>query len=878
MEVRTLVRPPSLRIRSRALAVLLLALLGLVLIPPPVGAVPSGISFAAITPADGSTLFVARTAADNPLDPPTFQLKADVYLSNSSTSNETVTSAKFSYPGSGIPDRTYTPQSFDSMGNPSLFTIPASDTGRVPIYDGLDRDLSLPLPSTVRIEITFGFDPDPLVLEFDLAVRDNTTTLGAYFFPGKASDLPSGQYWIWRTRHTVDAGGGGGTLNPSTRGQRYGYDFGVARWSGSTWVEVKDGAPGTLADRENDDYLIWGLPLYAAADGTVVSCYRGEMDHDPDVFANITFENGGGNELIIQHGDELVSYSHMQFGYPPPELCPADGQNDGLSIPISAGQFIGVVGNTGRSTNPHLHFHSQFAAGGGPDTLEGVPLQFVNVRALGDDDSVANLGDSPTLRPLHGMTLHRQSLVLPNPCGLDDLPPTGATEVAKHGIPGECYQDVFNQIVSRGYRPVFVDGFDVGGALFFNAIFRPSEGAWIARHGLTGTEYQDLFDDLTEAGYRLHQVDSYLDGGSVRYAAIFEKRPGPAFAAFHGLNDAEYDQRLDDLSAAGFVAVNVSTVEMGGQLFWTGLFEHVSVNSWKVETVSDADYQDTFDANVDAGRLPIYVHAFNSGGLRFITGIWVNPIGGSWAAVHGRTGTEYQADWDANTGAGRLTRAVTGYDNGAGSARFAAVWRVRPSTTLTSTPPSITNQTSAVFEFTADTPFATFECRLNGSSFTNCSSPRLLTGLSEGSHTFRVRAVDRERVRDLTPATHTWLVDVTPPDVSFVGPPVDSKTVHGELKDDPVETTTIIGWGDIVATATDNLSGVASVEFEVNGAPVPAADVTHDLVADTWTFTFAPHLNGENTYVITVTATDHATNSASETFEIVGVKTNKPMK
>ena len=841
----------------------------------PASAVPPGISVAAITPADGSTLFVARTAANNPLDPPTFQLKADVYLQNLGGMDQVVTSVTFSYPGSGISDRTYTPQSFDSMGNPSLFTIPAIDVGRVPIYDGLGRDLPLPLPPAVQIEITFGLDPDPLELEFELAIRDNTTTLGSYFFPAKASDLDPDQHWIWLTRHTVDAGGGGGTLNPSTRSQRYGYDFGVARWTGTTWSELVDGAPGAIADRENDDYLIWETPLYAAADGTIVSCYRGEMDHDPDIFANITFENGGGNELIILHGNERVSYSHMQFGTIPLELCPNDGQNDGLNIPISAGQSIGLVGNTGRSTNPHLHFHSQFNPAGGPDNLEGVPLQFVNVRALGDDKNVANLGNSPNLRPLHGKTLHRHSLILPNPCGLDDLPPAGSVEVAKHGIPGECYQDVVNQIVSRGYRPAFVDGFEVGGNLFFNAIFRPSEGTWLARHGLTGTEYQDLFDDLTDDGFRLHQVDSYVDSGSVRYAAIFEVRPGPAFAAFHGLNDAEYSDKIDELAAADLVPVNVSTVEVGGQLFWTGLFEHASVTGWTVETVQATDYQDTFDANVDAGRLPIYVHGFVVSGAPYITAIWVDPIGGSWAAVHGRTGSEYQIDWNVNTGAGRWTRAVSGYDNGAGSARFAAVWRVRPNTSLTATPPSITNQTSATFEFTSNNPFATFECRLGGGPFTSCSSPRLLTGLSEGFHTFQVRALDRHRLRDLTPASDTWLVDVTPPEVSFVGPPLDSKTVFGVLKDDPVDVTTIVGWGDVSATATDNLSGVASVEFEVNGVPVPDTDVTQ--VGDTWTFTFVPDLNGENVYTIEVTATDNADNSASETFEVLGVKTNKPM-
>lgn len=220
------------RVRARrVLTILCFALVALFwgVLAVPAIAVPSGISFSRITPIDGTTLLVARTAADNPLDPPTFQLKADIYINNAGGSDQEVASVEFSYPGSGISDRTYTPMSFtDGVG--SNFVMPAGDEGRVPVYDGLGRDLPTPLPSTVRIEVLFDGDPDPLVLQFSLAFRDNPIPLGAYFFPARAADLDAGQFWIFRTRHTVDAGGGGGTLNPSTRSQRYGLDMGVARY------------------------------------------------------------------------------------------------------------------------------------------------------------------------------------------------------------------------------------------------------------------------------------------------------------------------------------------------------------------------------------------------------------------------------------------------------------------------------------------------------------------------------------------------------------------------------------------------------------------------------------------------------------------------
>jgi hypothetical protein len=834
-------------------------------------AVPAGISFSRITPIDNGNLLVARTAANNPLAPPTFQLKADVFFNNNGGMDRAVTSVRISYPGSSIGSFTYTPMGFPAPPDPpTLFVMEAGEEGLVPVYDGLNRDLPLPLPPAVRIEVFFDTDPIPAQLNFGLAIRDNAVPNGAHFFPAKASDLAENEYWIFRTRHVVDSGGGGSQLNPSTGSQRYAVDMDLVRWNGSAWSPVK---PDTTGD-SNLDWWGFGEPMYAMGDGVITKCYRGEADHLPaDDLNDVTFEFNFGNSLFIEHGGDLATYAHMKNGTIPFALCPADGLNEGFSIPVTAGQLLGEMGNTGRSTNAHLHLQVEHLPG--TDPVSGSPINFLNIRALGDDTSVNNLGGTPTLRPLHGLALHRHSLILPNPCGLNDLPPEGAAEVAKHGVAAECYQDVFNQITSRGYRPVFVDGYAVGGQTFFNAIFRPAGPASVARHGLTGEEYQDLFDDLTDAGFRLQQVDSYLDAGSVRYAAIFEVRAGPQFGAFHGLTEAEYGVAVDALSDAGFVAVNVSTVEVGGDRFWTGLFEQVVATGWTVETVAVADYQNTFDANVAAGRLPIYVHGFSTSAGPHLTAIWVDPMGGSWAAVHGLTGAEYQTAWDANTGAGRLTRAVTGYDDG--GARFAAVWRVRPDTSITSTPPLVTNQTTASFEFTGDNPFTTLECRLDSASFAACTSPEALFGLDEGFHTFRARAVDRETVRDLSPASYTWLVDVTPPVANIIAPVENTKVVHGTPVDDPVDVTTVIGWAQVVVHATDNLSGIASVVFTVNAVPVPAGDVSHAPGSDTWSFQFVPSQNGENPYVIGVTVTDGAGNSTIDTLPVVAVQTGKPV-
>lgn len=873
----------STRPRRRLAALASVLLVMAVLVADDASAVPAGITFSDITPSDGSTLFVAEAAADDPRDPPTFQLKADVFFDNFSGGDAEVTDVTFRYPGSGIAEDSNTPKRFvdtdvDDDDDPDAvvnWTLSPGADQRVAIHHGLDSDLPTPLPAAVEIDFEFNGDADPLTLAFDLAFYENSVPSGAYFFPARSDDLDPGEYWAFATRHVVDSGGGlNGLINPSTGSQRYALDMAVAAWDGSGWNGLS-GGDGS----QNDDYRVWEQPLYAMGDGVVEWCYRGEPDESPKSFDDVTFNFGFGNSLAIRYGTDLVTIGHMRAGSIPNDLCPAQPGDDpgywpsddpvtGLNIPVEAGQQLGLVGNTGRSTAPHIHFQVEGGSG-----ISGAPMQFLNVRTLGDDDDRNNLGEDPTLQPMHGMTLHRHNLVLPNPCGFD-LPPAGAGEVSRHGITAECYQDVVNMMVARGYAPKFVDGFDVGGATFFNATFHPATVGWQARHGLTGAQYQDLFDDLTGDGYRLHQVDSYLQNGSVRYAAIFEVRPGPGWASFHGLDDDAYADQVDEFADAGMVPVGISTVEVGGDLYWTGLFEDVDVTGWTIESVPAADYQDTFDSNVAAGRSLVHVHGFSTGAGPYLTGVFVDPMPGNWTAVHGKTGAIYQADWETHTGVGRFTRYTTGYDDGAGSARYAAVWRARSDTTITSGPLDPTNDTSASFAFTSDNPFATFECRLDGAAYAACTNPQDLTGLSEGTHTFEVRALDRFRVRDTSPAVHEWLVDVTPPEVAITQPVVDTKTVHGVVKDDPVETTTVIGWADVTAVATDDLSGVASVMFEVDGVPVPGPDVTQS--GDEWAFTFSPHLNGEHSYTIEVIATDHADNVATASIDVVGVKTGKP--
>ncbi len=93
-----------------------------------------------------------------------------------------------------------------------------------------------------------------------------------------------------------------------------------------------------------------------------------------------------------------------------------------------------------------------------------------------------------------------------------------------------------------------------------------------------------------------------------------------------------------------------------------------------------------------------------------------------------------------------------------------------PETTITDGPAegSTTTQTNASFSFSSSEANSTFSCQLDGGGFSRCVSPENLTGLSDGSHTFEVRATDAAVNTDATPARRTWTVNATS-DPVFVG-------------------------------------------------------------------------------------------------------------
>jgi hypothetical protein len=165
---------------------------------------------------------------------------------------------------------------------------------------------------------------------------------------------------------------------------------------------------------------------------------------------------------------------------------------------------------------------------------------------------------------------------------------SGAAEVVRTAVAVADYHNLFTQAVAAKYRPVWLDGYDVGAAAFFNVVFRKDNGAtpWFEYTEMSASGYQTRFDSLKGQGYQLTFVESYLNGGHARYAAIWEKSTGTASYAFHGFSASAYQSMLDKQTKAGFLPAQVSAIGMGGGLSYSGLLVKRSRSTtWVHKTV-----------------------------------------------------------------------------------------------------------------------------------------------------------------------------------------------------------------------------------------------------------------------------------------------------
>lgn len=134
------------------------------------------------------------------------------------------------------------------------------------------------------------------------------------------------------------------------------------------WVKLgDDGKTYSGAESDNHSYHCYNVEVTAVADGKVVATKDGIAENVPNsgkMAVPITMETIGGNFVMEDIGNgRYAFYAHLIPG----SLAVKTGDQ------VHAGQPIGKLGNSGNSTEPHLHFH--ICDGPNPLFCNGQPFE-----------------------------------------------------------------------------------------------------------------------------------------------------------------------------------------------------------------------------------------------------------------------------------------------------------------------------------------------------------------------------------------------------------------------------------------------------------------------------------------------------------------------
>ena len=186
---------------------------------------------------------------------------------------------------------------------------------------------------------------------------------------GFSGRLPFDGTWYVAAEH--------GFLDPHKRflAEAFAYDF--VQIGANSKSFVREG-------KSNADYYAYGKKVLAAKAGTVVETRNDIAENTPGETSNAN--TPGGNVVVIDHGNSQYGYyAHLK-----PFSIPVK-----RGAKVREGEVLGEVGNSGDSSEPHLHFHVM----NGPDATQadGIPVVFENWKAQsqGRNPSVQQQGVLP---------------------------------------------------------------------------------------------------------------------------------------------------------------------------------------------------------------------------------------------------------------------------------------------------------------------------------------------------------------------------------------------------------------------------------------------------------------------------------------------------
>ena len=150
-----------------------------------------------------------------------------------------------------------------------------------------------------------------------------------------------------------------------TRELNHHFDFAAQKNAFDILITDIKGNSHKTDGKSNEDYYAFGKEIIAPCDGEIVMAVDGIKDNLPGAMNPVYVP---GNSVIIRtQNEEYLFFAHLKQH----SLVVKQGQK------IKRGQLLGLCGNSGNSSEPHIHFHIQDSED--INTATGIKCYFENI-------------------------------------------------------------------------------------------------------------------------------------------------------------------------------------------------------------------------------------------------------------------------------------------------------------------------------------------------------------------------------------------------------------------------------------------------------------------------------------------------------------------
>lgn len=211
------------------------------------------------------------------------------------------------------------------------------------------------------VRTLFTFDNQGTILQFSVqSLPQEANTRFLNYDTHTKFSLPFNGEWEWFV------GWGGRSINENqhavSESQRFAYDF-----------VIRNGCKTFKGNgKSNIDYFCYEQEVIAPAPGKIVEVINdveeNKIGQQPEIH---------GNRIVIDHGHgEFSILGHLKKG-----SIVVKGNDT-----VKRGQVLGLCGNNGHSSEPHIHYHLQNSSD--LDNGEGLPIKFYNYFSNGKSIAV----------------------------------------------------------------------------------------------------------------------------------------------------------------------------------------------------------------------------------------------------------------------------------------------------------------------------------------------------------------------------------------------------------------------------------------------------------------------------------------------------------